>query len=363
MLILQHPRERRHPFGTARMVRLALPQAQLAVPRIRFSGDLDAELQVPADAAVLFPHDQAIDIASLPAHQRPSLLIVLDGTWAQARSLHRQNPWLHGLRHLRLQPSEPSRYRIRREPRADYVATLEAIVAALRVLEPETAGLERLSAAFDGMVERQIAQLDQATRRGRTRRIRDVIWRRVPEAIATPALIVVYGEGRRTPHGAQQLELADLLQLTALRLDTGEVFDATIRDDAQALPLAAATRAGLAAADLAAATSRAEIRRRFVAFTGATPVFAAWNDNSLAWAGQLLGATHTAVSLKVAYSNLHNRPSGKLEAAITSLGLTPAPIACRGRAAIRLGNAVALASWLREQHEEHGHGSTRAGAN
>jgi DTW domain-containing protein YfiP len=56
-----------------------------------------------------------------------------------------------------LPPQAPSRYRIRREPEPWCIATIEAIVAALRIIEPQTPGCEALLRCFATMVDRQAA--------------------------------------------------------------------------------------------------------------------------------------------------------------------------------------------------------------
>ena len=45
---------------------------------------------------------------------------------------------------------------IRKEPRPNYVSTLEAVMLALQILEPETDRTGRLLAAFDAMIDTQI---------------------------------------------------------------------------------------------------------------------------------------------------------------------------------------------------------------
>jgi DTW domain-containing protein YfiP len=86
---------------------------------------------------------------------------VLDGTWFLAKKIYDAHCWLHDLPHVALTPSEPSAYRIRRQPRDGYVATLEAIVCALRILEPETPGIDRLREAFATMIARQSAYVPE----------------------------------------------------------------------------------------------------------------------------------------------------------------------------------------------------------
>lgn len=43
---------------------------------------------------LLFPGDDAVDIAELPAHDGPYNLVVLDGTWTQARGMYANNKLL-----------------------------------------------------------------------------------------------------------------------------------------------------------------------------------------------------------------------------------------------------------------------------
>lgn len=165
--ILQHPRERFHAIGTARIAALGLERSRLVVPRDCFTRSLEQRFPCPPDAGVLFPSPQARALETLAPDERPSALVVLDGTWSQARHLHRANAWLHDLPHLSLRPLRPTRYRIRKAPRPEYVSTLEAIVRALEVIEPETQGLDRLLDVFDTMIDRQLSHQGRNPRRKR----------------------------------------------------------------------------------------------------------------------------------------------------------------------------------------------------
>ncbi len=153
ILILQHPRERLHAIGTVRFARLGLSNVRVrtCVP------GTDASLLLPPRTALLYPAPGAPDLADLPRSEQPQHLVILDGTWTHARKMYATQTWLRELPQVCLTPSEPSRYRLRREPRPDYVATLEAIVAALRILEPELDGLDALLRSFAAMIDRQAA--------------------------------------------------------------------------------------------------------------------------------------------------------------------------------------------------------------
>jgi DTW domain-containing protein YfiP len=90
VVILQHPRERDMPIGTARMASLCLPAARLHVG-IRWdeSAPLRAALADPARPPILlYPGPGARDILADPP-AGPVTLVVVDGTWSQAKTVVR----------------------------------------------------------------------------------------------------------------------------------------------------------------------------------------------------------------------------------------------------------------------------------
>jgi len=162
--ILQHPRERFHAVGTARIARLGLERVHVEAcwP---WSDLAPLRAALPARTALLYPSAGARELGALPAAARPRHLIVLDGTWFLAKKLYDGQAWLHALPHVSLTPARPSGYgTVRREPRAGYVATIEAIVEALQHLEPDTLGLDGLLGVFAQMVARQAAFMGQGER-------------------------------------------------------------------------------------------------------------------------------------------------------------------------------------------------------
>lgn len=154
VLIVQHPRERRHPFGTARLARLGLRRVDVHV------AERDGSTRTPPGllpgTALLYPAPGAPCLGTLP--EPPRALVVLDGTWSTVSTLRRASPWLATLPAVALAPSQPGRYRIRKAPRpAVQLSTIEAIVGALQQLEPDTPGLIGLLDAFERMVDQQLA--------------------------------------------------------------------------------------------------------------------------------------------------------------------------------------------------------------
>ena len=157
VIVLQHPRERRHPFGTARFARLGLERVELRVCSPKSPEALARASVLPPDTAFLYPSPGARDVEDIPPGERPAHIVVVDGTWQHAHSILHAAPWLRTLPCVRVTPRQPSEYRVRREPRAECLSTIEAIVATLRALEPDTQGLDGLLDAFRAMIDRQVA--------------------------------------------------------------------------------------------------------------------------------------------------------------------------------------------------------------
>ncbi|SDH42334.1 DTW domain-containing protein YfiP [Pseudomonas flavescens] len=163
ILVLQHPDEVDHALNTANLAVLGLRNARLRVGE-RFD-DLPAWLASPYyRSCLLFPGDDAQPLSRLveDADDRPVRLVIPDGTWRKARKLLHLNPALAALPRVGLEHVPPSRYRLRKAPMQGSLSTLEAIVAALNVLEAP-ADYRALLKPFDALIEGQIAAMGEQT--------------------------------------------------------------------------------------------------------------------------------------------------------------------------------------------------------
>ena len=359
VLVLQHPRERLHPIGTARFARLGLCRSRVEVAWNAGLREDVAPSWVEPGTALLYPVAGARELAQLSPDERPRRLLVLDGTWHTAASLYRDKRWLRDLPHVRLSPAAPSRYRLRREPLPDCLSTIEAIVGALRLLEPELLGLDALLGAFDAMIDEQ---LTHALRRAGPRRVRvrrPEALRRLPEAITEgfERIVLVYAESIPVPAAAAGVaEALDrparaLVQVSAEALGTGarrqwHLLPAT-REPPSALMLAYMQ---LGAEDFTRPLELPAFRAEWGAFlqaAAAQPIVAAWNHSTL----QLLAGAEASLPaqlvLKSAYRGRCGAQRATLEDVVAAEGLCPAPNALRGRAAQRIASAVAVAHYLR----------------
>jgi DTW domain-containing protein YfiP len=346
VVIVQHPRERLHPIGTARFARLGLSRARVEVAWNAADREETAPAWLPPGAALLYPGADARDLRTLPPNERPQHLVVIDGTWHTARTLFRDKRWLQSLPRVRLSPDAPSRYRIRREPTRDALSTIEAVVLALGILEPETPGLSDLLGAFDAMIDAQLAYVRDRPGAPRERERRPFTHRRLPRALVEDfdRLVVVYVESARPdPRGARALT-----QLAAVSLSSGETFERLSIPSFGPPSAVHLAHMSLSAGDFDGAIDPSQFRRDVAEFLSRQddPLLAAWNQSSLDLLAKELRASASRVSLKSAYRNLRGGGSGSLDEVVASEGLNPDPLAFRGRAAIRAARAVAIARHL-----------------
>lgn len=131
----------------------------LAKSRIIFGTNSEiarTDLSLLGNTGILYPSAHSRCLTEIRPDQRPDQLIVIDGTWSQAKTMVRDIPQLQGLPHFKINPEQPGQYKIRLEPDDTSLSTVEATVAALKANEPETVGLDQLLVAFATMVDRQL---------------------------------------------------------------------------------------------------------------------------------------------------------------------------------------------------------------
>jgi hypothetical protein len=175
LLILQHPQEQDRALGTARLTALHFRDAVLKIglswPSL--SKALGRPVSDPSRWAVLYLGSAkvaeldtdreivAIDRkGGIEDNQRAILgdiegIVLLDGTWSQAKALWWRNAWMLKCQRVILGPKHPSRYGpLRREPRRDGLSTIEAAAMLLSNLEKRPDIAEVLHESFERMLAR-----------------------------------------------------------------------------------------------------------------------------------------------------------------------------------------------------------------
>ncbi|WP_299013510.1 tRNA-uridine aminocarboxypropyltransferase [uncultured Photobacterium sp.] len=166
--ILQHPSEMKRAIGTARILTLSLPNAQIWVGE-DFSAheELNALLNDPLrDVYLLYPGENAVPVSqlteSVALSGRVRTLILLDGTWKKAYKMWQLSSNLHTLPTVNLDNAEQQgNYRIRKSPKAQGVSTVEAGYLALSAMEGDCEKFTPLLDTFNRMIEYQIQQMPE----------------------------------------------------------------------------------------------------------------------------------------------------------------------------------------------------------
>lgn len=173
VLVLQHPSEAKEVFGTGRLACRGLENSKLRIglswrslaqawkEPVEMSGW--AVLYLGGTKGKLPPNTPVVhfDNRNRILEKAPVIegLIILDGTWAQAKTYWWKNPWLKKLKRVALQPESRSRYSsMRKEPRKECVSTIEAIAFFMRHYAQDVKTAEYLDQIFGQLLEKHAAQ-------------------------------------------------------------------------------------------------------------------------------------------------------------------------------------------------------------
>lgn len=330
LVLLQHPREREVAIGTAHMASLCLESSELHVGiDWSKSKELARALGDPERPPILlYPGKDAIDIVKHPP-KGPVTLVVVDGTWAQTKKVVRVNPMLAALPRYAFVPPQPSEYRIRKEPDAESVSTIEALMHTLSALEGDSdadrARFTALLAPFRAMIDYQIecqerfhgARVRHARHRARERRMR------VPRAFDErfEDLVIVVGEANSWSYAARAKDPAlvdELVHWAAHRPSTGETLSYVVAPR-RALSPGTSKHTGLAPETLTAGGPLEDLQaiwREFVKDSDVICSWGKWETSLFARAGGFMPAAHVdlrQVTRDVTRGNVHSLrefPSG-----------------------------------------------------
>lgn len=193
VLILQHPQEPDKDLGSARLANLALPNSTLKIglswPNLKAAlGTNYTRDIVPSRWAVLylgsgakksnhwsrstpigshatdpkswlqFVDKKGIELTTEVLPRDLDGIVLIDGTWSQAKALWWRNAWLLKLKRAILHAKDKSLYKeLRKEPRRECLSTIETIAETLTVLgESQAAGTE-LKRVFSDLLDKKRA--------------------------------------------------------------------------------------------------------------------------------------------------------------------------------------------------------------
>jgi DTW domain-containing protein len=352
IVLLQHPRERDMPIGTAHMASLCLPNSRLLVGfDWQNSNELARLLADPSrPPALLYPGDSATDLNSLQKGART--LVVVDGTWANTRKMVNRNPVLANLPRVAFRPERASEYRIRREPNVDSVSTIEALMYVLGALEGGTERFADLLLPFRKMIDAQLAcQKQRGTARTRQKRRPKSGHLQIPAELLDNGdrIVCVGGEANAWPCRdlEQRAQYSDeLVQWVAHRLSTGESFECFV---APRNPLSPSTPAHLSldAEVLHRGGGLETLLFRWRSFVREDDIVCSWGRYATSLfagcGGYLPPQRH---DLRLVTKNHLKRALGTQQEFYDSLETTPGPALGSGRAGVRLEQLTQIARYL-----------------
>ncbi len=363
-LILQHRRERTHPFNSARIAARALTNCQLVCDR----NEQLAEMQLPIKptAGLLYPSRDARLLHQIPPEELPEQLVVIDGTWHQAKTLYRDVEVLRSLPCFALAPTTPGKYQIRLEPDDASLSTVEAIAAAIRQMEPENADVDRLLDGFYAMIEKQLAH-PQANYSGETVQSKRPPNLNVPKTLLSDenSIVVFYAEAtplqfttgeqwanvkaKRRAHPlppvyvcAQRISLGDSKASVA----AADQFVRQIQPR-EALTPVGLRHMGLQVEDFETAVSIEAFRNQWDSFLQPNDRLVAYHSSSIGLLNNANAQVPVYDLLQGINYDLENRFEGIADY-LESFGEQIAPPICKGRGGRRLASSVALVRHLRE---------------
>jgi len=136
--IIMHKRESYLSSNTGRLAENTLPNCE-----IHLRGDLEKPLHWPniipenRQSYFLFPSEDAIcisELASIPAENLH--FIVPDGSWNQAKKVHKREPKLHNIQCVKLEDKQYiSNYHCRKQPRPNFLCTYESMGKVIETIE------------------------------------------------------------------------------------------------------------------------------------------------------------------------------------------------------------------------------------
>ncbi len=175
VLVLRHPQEQDRVLGTARILTRQLKNAELktGLSWRNLAKALGREAD-PKRWGVLYLGTQTskptgakprvltvLNKKGGPAVEQDEILenlqgiILLDGSWAQAKALWWRNAWLLKCQRLVLQPPKVSLYgNLRKEPRRESVSTIEAAAYTLEALTGDATLADKMLVPFKALLEK-----------------------------------------------------------------------------------------------------------------------------------------------------------------------------------------------------------------
>lgn len=166
ILILQHPQEQYKLLNSAMLLHLAVKKSILRVGLSwrNFAHALGEEADVGSWAALYLKGieepSRKIEMFSpkgllLPIKTTFRGIVIIDGSWKQAKAMWWRNPWLLKLSRVTLNPDHPS---LRGQAKKHGLATIEAVAMAFDCLGENAAVGESLRRQYEELIVKRFSE-------------------------------------------------------------------------------------------------------------------------------------------------------------------------------------------------------------
>eukprot|EP00033_Pygsuia_biforma_P000440 GCRY01000524.1.p1 GENE.GCRY01000524.1~~GCRY01000524.1.p1 ORF type:complete len:225 (-),score=40.71 GCRY01000524.1:119-793(-) len=160
VVILQHPAETR-ALRTSPLIERCLGSFCEVIVGRKFPATKFPELHQTLSSqttCLLYPSSSSIPLADFcKSCENKINLVVVDGTWEYAKNMLTANKFFDSIQHVSLPIQTDYFYTIRKQPQLGFVSTLEAVAAALEIIEQSAAPRKALLLPLQEMVRHQRA--------------------------------------------------------------------------------------------------------------------------------------------------------------------------------------------------------------
>jgi DTW domain-containing protein YfiP len=186
-----HPKEfRKTKNGTGHLTHLSLPNSELFVG-INFTHHARInEIIATHESFILYPSAHAINLSHenplKSVHvKRPMAIFLIDSTWACSLKMMRESQNLHALSHISFDATKRSAFKIKEQPKAYCLSTIESTLSVLELLNVwqiesiAQEALEGFLTPFHAMIAYQLGHANHPL-------MREVRFRPTPKGVLIP---------------------------------------------------------------------------------------------------------------------------------------------------------------------------------
>lgn len=158
IIVIQHPSEKKRKIRTALMALHGLKEGccEIFVRRkVAETDSLCERLKLP-NVYLMYPSAQSKDIGAITNDTEKKTLVILDGTWDEARKIYARSLILQRLPSIHLELDKRSEYVLRTQPSEKCLSTIETISHSLDILESDPSISEKLLRPLQMMCKFQL---------------------------------------------------------------------------------------------------------------------------------------------------------------------------------------------------------------